>query len=119
APTARARGIFAAGRRASMVRCHISATRQLPRHCRLAGQLPTNERGERGGPTWVGEGGFRRRAKTRKYGVFVSNKLFSAILIACSLFAFPALARDAAALPALSTSNAAALTPDQARRALD
>ena len=52
-------------------------------------------------------------------GVFVSNKLFSAILIACSLFAFPALAQDSAALPAPSAGNAVALTPDQARRALD
>src|SRR5690349_23749113 len=52
-------------------------------------------------------------------GVFVSNKLFSAILIACSLFAFPALAQDSAAPLAPSASNAVALTPDQARRALE
>ncbi len=49
----------------------------------------------------------------------MSHKLFSAILIACSLIAFPALAQDSAAPAAPSASNAAALTPDQARRALD
>jgi small-conductance mechanosensitive channel len=41
----------------------------------------------------------------------VSHKLLSAILIACSLLAFPALAQDAVAPPD-------ALTPEQARRAL-
>src|SRR6185437_1292370 len=58
-------------------------------------------------------------APMQENGVFVSNKLFSAILIACSLFAFPALAQDSAAPLAPSASNAVALTPDQARRALD
>jgi len=49
----------------------------------------------------------------------VSHKLFSAILIACSLLAFPALAQDTAAPPAPSANHANALTPDQARRALE
>jgi hypothetical protein len=53
----------------------------------------------------------------------VSHKLFSAILIACSLLAFPALAQDtaapSAAPPAPSANHANTLTPDQARRALE
>jgi small-conductance mechanosensitive channel len=57
--------------------------------------------------------------QTNKNGVFVSHKLFSAILIACSLLAFPALAQDTAAPPAPSANHANALTPDQARRALE
>ena len=54
-------------------------------------------------------------------GAFVSHKFFPSILLACALFASPALAQTgAAAKPAASpAANADALTPDQARRALD
>ena len=54
-------------------------------------------------------------------GAFVSQKLFSTILLACALFALPAFAQTGtspkAAAPA--ASNADVLTPDQAKRALD
>jgi len=58
-------------------------------------------------------------------GAFVSHKFFPSILLACALFASPALAQTlaqigAAPKPAASTAvNADALTPDQAKRALD
>jgi len=51
----------------------------------------------------------------------VSHKFFPSILLACALFASPALAQTPAApKPAASpAANADALTPDQAKRALD
>jgi moderate conductance mechanosensitive channel len=49
-------------------------------------------------------------------GGFVPHKFLSAILVAFTLFAIPAHADDRAVPPA---NNAAALTPDQARRALE
>jgi moderate conductance mechanosensitive channel len=49
----------------------------------------------------------------------VSYKLVSAILVACCLLAFPASAQDAAAPPAPSANTTNALTPEQARRALE
>jgi moderate conductance mechanosensitive channel len=66
-------------------------------------------------------------------GAFVSHKLFPSILLACALFACPALAQTGAApkdapketskdthKPAApAANNADALTPDQAKRALD
>ena len=52
-------------------------------------------------------------------GFFVSHKLLPAILVAFTLFAFPALAQDAAAPPAPPPANNTTLTPDQARRALE
>src|SRR6202048_2277704 len=66
-------------------------------------------------------------------GAFVSHKLFPSILLACALFACPALAQTGAApkdapketskdthKPAAPAANDAdALTPDQAKRALD
>jgi hypothetical protein len=58
-------------------------------------------------------------------GAFVSHNLFRSILFAglfaCALLSFPAFA-EAGAAPAAAppaTNNADALTPDQARRALD
>ena len=48
----------------------------------------------------------------------MSHKLLSAILIACSLFAFPAFAENVAP-PAPPAATSPALTPDQARRALE
>ena len=54
-------------------------------------------------------------------GAFVSHKLFPSILLACALFAFPALAQTGAApkAAASATNKADVLTPDQAKRALD
>jgi moderate conductance mechanosensitive channel len=54
-------------------------------------------------------------------GASVSHKLLPSILLACALLASPALAQTGAApKPAASpASNAGALTPDQAKRALD
>jgi moderate conductance mechanosensitive channel len=55
-------------------------------------------------------------------GAFVSHKLFPTILLACALFALPALAQTAAApkaAPSAANKNADVLTPDQAKRALD
>ena len=54
-------------------------------------------------------------------GAFVSHKLFPSILLACALFAFPALAQTGAAPKAAASAmnNADVLTPDQAKRALD
>jgi len=51
----------------------------------------------------------------------VSHKLFPSILLACALFAFPALAQTGAApkAAASATNKADVLTPDQAKRALD
>jgi small-conductance mechanosensitive channel len=48
----------------------------------------------------------------------VSQKFLPAILFAFTLFAVPAFAQDSAPPPAAAT-NASALTPDQARRALE
>jgi moderate conductance mechanosensitive channel len=54
-------------------------------------------------------------------GVLVSHKLFPSILLACALFALPAVAQAGAAPEAAAPAarNADALTPDQAKRALD
>lgn len=54
-------------------------------------------------------------------GAFVSHKLFPTILLACALFAAPALAQTGAAPKAAApaANNADVLTPDQAKRALD
>jgi moderate conductance mechanosensitive channel len=54
-------------------------------------------------------------------GAFVSHKLFPSILLACALLASPALAQTGVAPKAAASpaANADALTPDQARRALD
>src|SRR5262249_4074783 len=58
------------------------------------------------------------RQKLKLNGVFVSQKLLALILFACALFVAPALAQTNVP-PALPTANATALTPDQARRALE
>jgi len=54
-------------------------------------------------------------------GAFVSHKFFPSILLAFALFAFPAFAQTGATpkIAAPATNNADALTPDQAKRALD
>ena len=62
-------------------------------------------------------------------GNLVSHKLFSSILLACALLAFPAFAqsgaapkgaaKDAPKAAASTSDNADVLTPDQAKRALD
>jgi small-conductance mechanosensitive channel len=54
-------------------------------------------------------------------GAFVSHKFFLSILLAFALFAFPAFAQTGATpkIAAPATNNADALTPDQAKRALD
>src|SRR5665213_1974546 len=54
-------------------------------------------------------------------GALVSHKLLPSILLACALLAAPAAAQTGAAPGAATsaTSNADALTPDQAKRALD
>ena len=51
----------------------------------------------------------------------MSHKLFPTILLACALFALPALAQTSAAPNAAPSApnNADVLTPDQAKRALD
>ena len=51
----------------------------------------------------------------------MSHKLLPSLLLVCALFAWPALAQTNAApdAAASATRNANALTPDQARRALD
>ena len=50
---------------------------------------------------------------------FVSQKFLPSILLAFVLVAFPAVAQQRAAPPAPAAGNAEALTPDQAKRALD
>jgi hypothetical protein len=50
---------------------------------------------------------------------FVSHKFLPSILLAFVLFAFPAFAQPGAAPAAPAAGNAEALTPDQAKRALD
>jgi small-conductance mechanosensitive channel len=52
-------------------------------------------------------------------GVFVSHKLFPAVLLACALFAFPVFAQPGDAPAAPATNHAEALTAEQAKRALD
>lgn len=58
-------------------------------------------------------------------GALVSHKFFPSILLACVLFALPAVAqtgdasRNASNSAATAANNADALTPDQAKRALD
>jgi small-conductance mechanosensitive channel len=49
----------------------------------------------------------------------VSHKLFAALLLVCSLFVFPVSAQPSAAPDTHSADKANALTPEQARRALD
>ena len=49
----------------------------------------------------------------------MSHKLFPSILLACALFACPALAQPGAAPAAPATDKADVLTSDQAKRALD
>ena len=52
----------------------------------------------------------------------MSHKFLPSLLLACALFAFPALAQTNAAPArhaAPATNNATALTPDQAKRALE
>ena len=51
--------------------------------------------------------------------MFVSHRLFLAIFFAFALVAFPAFAEDSAPPPAPAAGSAGALTPDQARRALE
>src|ERR1700761_4633129 len=103
--------------------CHIPEMRQLPKHCRFGGKLLPNDRGDKRRSDMSRRGRFLRAflagALIQENGVFMSHKLFSAILIACSLLAFPVLAQDAAAPPAPASNNTNALTPDQARRALE
>jgi small-conductance mechanosensitive channel len=70
-----------------------------------------------------------RRANTRsgfadaltffKNEVFVSHKLLASILFAVALSASPVVAQTIAAPQAAASGNANALTPDQAKRALD
>ena len=54
-------------------------------------------------------------------GASMSHKFLPSLLLACALFACPALAQTNAAPDAAApaTNNANALTPDQAKRALD
>lgn len=58
-------------------------------------------------------------------GAFVSHRFLPSILLACALFASPALAQTSAAPKPVASpkptvsANAEALTPDQAKRALD
>src|SRR6202165_304551 len=54
-------------------------------------------------------------------GPFVPHRLLLPILLACALFALPALAQTGAAPKAAASAknNADVLTPDQAKRALD
>jgi len=49
----------------------------------------------------------------------VSQKLFASVLVAAALFALPAFAQTAGAPSTPATAKADALTPDQARRALE
>src|SRR5258705_671144 len=99
--------------------------RQMPRESRQCGKLPTYDNGEKGRSDMTDE---RRQIAiavllSRAYskGAFVSHKLFPSILLACALFAFPALAQTGAApkAAASATNKADVLTPDQAKRALD
>ena len=79
----------------------------MPRESRHGGTFPTHDTGEKG--LYI----FK--------GAFVSHNLFPSILLACALFAFPALAQIGAApeAAASATNNTDVLTPDQAKRALD
>src|ERR1700737_4466428 len=97
--------------------------RQMPRESRHSGKLPTHDNGEKGRSDLTAKAntdtGF---AVVRIFkGAFVSHKLFPPILLACALFAFPALAQTGAApkAAASATNKADVLTPDQAKRALD
>ncbi len=62
-----------------------------------------------------------RRAELFEDEAFVSQKLLASILFACALSVSPALAQNAPAprATAAAPQNANALTPDQAKRALD
>src|ERR1700712_3183105 len=54
-------------------------------------------------------------------GAFVLHKLFPSILLACTLFVFPASAQTGTAPKptAAASTSGDALTPDQAKRALE
>src|SRR5258707_10746690 len=99
--------------------------RQMPRESRQSGKLPTYDNGEKGRSDMTDA---RRQIAipvllscAYSKGAFVSHKLFPSILLACALFAFPALAQTGAARKAAAsaTNKADVLTPDQAKRALD
>jgi small-conductance mechanosensitive channel len=99
----------------------------MPKENRHSGKLPTHDIGEKERSDMT----HARRANTDsgfavarmfKKGAFVSHKLLPSILLACALLAPPALAqtpKDAPRPVISATNNADALTPDQARRALD
>src|SRR5258706_270906 len=99
--------------------------RQMPRESRQSGKLPTYDNGEKGRSDMTDA---RRQIAipvllscAYSKGALVSHKLFPSILLACALFAFPALAQTGAApkAAASATNKADVLTPDQAKRALD
>jgi small-conductance mechanosensitive channel len=96
----------------------------MPKECRLHGKLPTHQIGEKAprhdsGATRSHPG--CRRAELFEDEAFVSQKLLASILFACALSVSPVLAQTAPAPQATTArpQSANALTPDQARRALD
>src|SRR5258708_3711203 len=101
----------------------------MPRESRLRSKLPTHDDGEKGHTDITLA---RRQYRFRfaalhissvriSRGASMSHKFLPSLLLVCALFAGPALAQTSAAPVAVAPApnNANALTPDQAKRALD
>jgi small-conductance mechanosensitive channel len=93
----------------------------MPIESRYDGAFPTHDTGEKGFGTARAQRQIPTPVVYTLERAFVSHKLFSSILLACALFAVPALAQTDAGpkAPASATNHADVLTPDQAKRALD
>src|SRR5258708_33762275 len=83
--------------------------RQMPRESRQSGKLPTYDNGKKGRSDMTDA---RRQiaipvllSGAYSKGAFVSHKLFPSILLACALFAFPALAQTGAAPKAAASAT--------------
>jgi hypothetical protein len=94
----------------------------MPKESRHAGKFPTHDGGETGASTRRERNSGSGIARNSFEEAFVSQKPVCAILLAFAFLATPAFAQSGAApandAPA-ATTKPEALTPDQARRALD
>src|SRR3981081_1364300 len=114
----------------TFVQAALFLMRQIPRERRHSSKLSTHDNGEKGRSDMTHA---RRQIHTGCAvvhifkGAFVSHKLFPSILLACALFACPALAETGAAPKETSkdthkpaapaANNADALKPNQAKQA--
>src|SRR3981189_76197 len=108
-------GHCAAGSR-TRVAC-ANAKDQMPRHRRLDGKLPTHDGGEKGRTRHdVKRRGHRRIFFER---AFMPHRFLPSLLLAFVLFPSRAWAQTGAAPKPPAPASADALTPEQAKRALE